>query len=299
MEMKEFLTITEFSKLSGIEKSTLRYWDEIGLFSPMHRDNTTKYRYYTPEQIILVNFITVMSDLEIPLKTISDVANSRTPQKVVSMIEDQEMRLDMEMRKLRQRYSVIHTRRELINYGMKVEDGYMAVDAMHIEDEEAEGDVDVEREIKEVWVDIDKVAVLNRSERSFVMGPRNKWVPGNSFYEYFMTFCDMAEELRVNLSFPIGGYHDDMDSFMKGPGEPDYFFSLDPTGNRRREAGRYLCGFSKGYYGDFGDLPQRLAAYAKENKLTLHGPVYTLYLIDEVCLDETDQYLAQICVAVM
>ena len=70
--MKDFLSTQEFSKLSGIATSTLRYWDDIGLFSPRKRNPENNCRYYTPDQMIAVKFITVLSDLKIPLKIISD-----------------------------------------------------------------------------------------------------------------------------------------------------------------------------------------------------------------------------------
>jgi effector-binding domain-containing protein len=47
-----------------------------------------------------------------------------------------------------------------------------------------------------------------------------------------------------------------------------------------------------------GDLPERMNAYAEENALTVSGPVYTLYLHDEICIKDPSQYLVQICVAV-
>jgi effector-binding domain-containing protein len=60
----------------------------------------------------------------------------------------------------------------------------------------------------------------------------------------------------------------------------------------------YLCGFTRGYYGDFGDLPERMTAYAEENSLTISGPVYTVYLHDEICANSTSNYLAEVCVPV-
>ncbi len=88
--MKDLLTVNEFSQLSGIEKSTLRYWDEIGLFSPAKRDSDNNYRYYSPEQLIAVHFITVFSELNIPLKTISAVEKARTPETVFEFLKQQE-----------------------------------------------------------------------------------------------------------------------------------------------------------------------------------------------------------------
>ena len=290
MDMKDMLTIKEFSKLSGIEQTTLRYWDDIGLFSPAKRNPENNYRYYSPEQIISVNFITVLSDLNIPLKTISELEKTRTPDTIISLIEQQELKLDMEMKKIREQYSIMHTRLELINYGRRLINGFYLVDGVRAPAGEQSD--------KSVWVDTNEISVLRREAKNIILGPRNNWKPGEPFYEYFMNFCNSATDLRLNLSLPIGAMHDSMESFLAAPGEPDYFFSVDPTGNRVREAGKYLVGFSQGNYGDFGDLAERLSAYAKENKLKPRGPVYTMYLFDEVSTKESNQYLAQICVAV-
>jgi len=288
--MKEYLSIKEFSKLSGIEQTTLRYWDDIGLFSPAKRNPENNYRYYSPEQIITVNFVTVLSELNIPLKTIGEMESGRTPERIVGLIEQQEKQLDVEMRRLRDCFSIIHTRRELINYGTRLKEGFRVVDGIRV-DRNSTSD-------KGTWVNSKSVAVLRRDGRSYILGPRNEWKTGEPFYEYFMKFCDAAEDMRINLSFPIGGYHESMSSFLEAPGEPDYFISLDPAGNRKFEAGKYLIGFYHGYYGMFGDLPERMAAYAKDHSLNLVGPVYTVYLLDEVCMPESSQYLAQISVAI-
>ena len=288
--MKEFLTIKEFSKLSGIEQTTLRYWDDIGLFSPTKRDPENNYRYYTAEQIVAVNFIKVLSEINIPLKTISGLEQERTPEAILELIDRQEKGLDMEMRRLRECYSIMHARRELINYGVRLNQGFRVVDSERI---------DTDKNSKEgEWVDTTAISILYREEKVLILGPRNNWETNEPFYECFMKFCNMALDLRINLSFPIGGYHEDLESFVKSPGQPDRFFSLDPTGNRKREAGKYVTGFSRGYYGDLDDVSKRLGAYIKDHSLKVQGPVYTIYLLDEICTAEPGQYLAQIGVAV-
>ena len=288
--MKEFLSVKEFSKFTGIEQTTLRYWDDIGLFSPAKRDPDNNYRYYSPEQIIAVNFITVLSELNVPLKTIGEMEKGRTPASIVRLIEQQERLLDMEMRRLRECYSIIHTRLELINYGARLVEGFNVADGVRIDEGAPERDG--------IWVDETRIGILEREERMFILGPATEFKEGESFYEPFMKFCDSADELRMNLSFPIGGYHVGFDAFMKGPGKPDHFFSLDPTGNRKREAGRYLIGFTRGYYGEFGNLHERMAAYMREHSLTVTGPVFSLYLHDEICLKDPTQYLVQVSVAI-
>ena len=289
--MKGFLSVKEFSKMSGIEQTTLRYWDDIGLFSPAKRDPENNYRYYTPDQIITVNFITVLSSLNIPLKVIGETESSRNPEKIMRLIEQREKQIDMELRKLRESYSIIHKRWEMIKYGTRVLSGYQAVDGIRLD----EGDTAKNA----VDVDAGKVAVLDRDASAYILGPRNNWENvTEGFFEPFMNFCGEADNLRVNLNFPIGGIHDDWSRFMGAPGRPDHFFSTDPTGNKQRVAGEYLVGFGYGYYGEFGDLPERMNAFAEENKLILSGPVYAMYLHDEISTKDISNYLSQVCVAV-
>lgn len=284
--MKDFLSIKEFSETSGVEQTTLRYWDDIGLFSPTKRDPENNYRYYTPEQIIAVNFITVLSNLNISLKTIGELDSERTPEKIVKLIEQQEKLLDTEMRRLRERYSIIHRRRELIYSGIKIIQGFHIADGFEVSADETESE----------YVDLTKIFIMHRDEAAIMLGPRNIFTPGDTIHEPYADFCRQAETLRINLSFPIGGFYEDMESFLKAPTQPDYFFSTDPTGNLRRTAGQYLMGFTRGDYGDLGNLPERMAAYAEENSVSLVGPVYSMYLHDEICMKDPSQYLMQICV---
>jgi len=265
-KVKDFYSVQEFSKMTGVEASTLRYWDDIGVFSPVRRDPENNYRYYSLAQIIAVNFVSVLSDLNFPLKKISELREERDPENFMKLLEKKEIELDMELRALRQRSSIIHARRELINYGLKVDDT--------------------------------QIAVLHRDDKPVILWPRNEYQEGDTFMEPLAAFVNQAEGQRINLDFPVGGYWDSMESFRNAPSRPDCFFSIDPTGTHIRKAGEYLIGFTRGYYAEMGNLPERMASYAKENKLTISGPLYVMYLHDEICTRDPSQYLAQAGIAV-
>ncbi|MCL2699702.1 MAG: hypothetical protein FWE68_05265, partial [Defluviitaleaceae bacterium] len=119
-----------------------------------------------------------------------------------------------------------------------------------------------------------------------------------AFYDEFVRFCKSANDYRINLRFPIGGYHDDMTEFLRAPNRPDKFFSLDPMGNSTRPKGKSLQGYKLGYYGEFGDLPQKMEAYAAENGLVCKGPVFVVYLLDEVSIIDPGKYLSRVAVQV-
>ena len=264
--MEDFLSIQEFSKLSGVESSTLRYWDEIGIFTPLMRNSENNYRYYSTAQLLALNFVTTLSELEFPLKTIANLREERDPEKLLELLEKQERQMDMEMRKLRHRYSIIHARRELINTGIKVDEGDILVRELDSED--------------------------------MILWPRNVYRGGDTFVQPLAAFVSQAGEQHINLSFPVGGYYDTLQDFIDEPGRPNHFISIDPTGTHSRKPGEYLVGYARGYYGNMGDLPERMAAHAQENSYNISGPLYLIYLYDEFSTKDTDQYLAQACVAI-
>jgi DNA-binding transcriptional MerR regulator/effector-binding domain-containing protein len=287
--MKDYLSIREFSKMTGIEHSTLRYWDKIGLFSPALRDADNNYRYYSPEQIIAVKFITVLSSLNLSLKSISAMGNDRTPESVVNLLIQQEKLINLEIRRLVVCSSVITTRLTAISYGSKLLRSHRLTGNS--------SELNGSNEKQNAGVDTG-VLLLEREEEAFVLGPPTEFKEGESFYEPFLRFCKQAKDLRINLSYPIGGYHKNMASFLNAPAKPENFLSLEPSGSYTRPAGQYLVGFTRGYYGSLGDLPAKMADFASENSLTPTGPVYTIYLHDETCLKDPAQYLSQACVAV-
>jgi len=264
--LKDFYTVQEFSRLSGVEASTLRYWDDIGLFTPLKRNPDNNYRYYTLTQILALNFVTTLSELEIPLKTIAELREDRTPEQLMLLLEKLEHKLDMEMRQLRMRYSIIHARRELINLGMKINE--------------------------------ETVSVAHKDEKALILWPRNEYKEGDTFVEPLASYVQHAYKQHINLSFPVGGYYDNMESFIKNPSKPDRFFTLDPIGLYTYKAGEYLIGYARGEYGELGDLPERMAAYAKEHSISVSGPVFIMYLNNEICTKDPSLYLAQCSVQV-
>jgi len=266
MNDKTLLSIKEFAKYTGVKQSTLRFYDEIGLLSPAERGEENNYRYYRPNQSMTVSFINVLIELGVSLAEIKDISGARTPERVIDLLSRQEVILDQRLRELHAAYSIIHTFRKNIQIGLLAADG------------------EIRRE--------------NLDGAHFILGPVNSFDAGEAFYEPFMNFCDKAADFRINLKYPIGGYHYDMDSFSLSPSRPDKFYSADPTGNCTRGQGEYLVGYTRGYYGQLKDIPQKMATYAKERGLVCVGPVYTEYPLDEISVSEPDRYMARVFVSV-
>ena len=265
MNESTLLSIRDFSRFTGVTQSTLRYYDEIGLLPPTARGENN-YRYYVPFQIITLSFINVLIDLGVPLATIKEMCKERTPEGIISLLARQETELDNKLNALRTAYSIIHTYRDHIQTALDHNDKDICIEEL--------------------------------DEARLVLGPPTGFKEGESFYNCFMDFCNLSSDYRINLRYPIGAYHDDMKEFKLAPGRPQKFYSLDPLGNYIRKKGRYLAGYCRGYYGEFGDLAERMAAFAEENGLVFQGPVFVVYLLDEISVVDPDQYLSKAIVGV-
>ena len=66
--MKNYFTISEFAKLRDININSLRYYEKLGLLKPAIVDENNGYRYYSAEQVSLLNKIILCIQLGIPLK---------------------------------------------------------------------------------------------------------------------------------------------------------------------------------------------------------------------------------------
>jgi hypothetical protein len=143
-----------------------------------------------------------------------------------------------------------------------------------------------------------EISVSEMPEKRLILGDETDFSGSTEFYGEFIRFCNAPHEPKFNPSYPIGGYWSSMAAFLDEPSRPMRFFSLDPKGYERRTAGLYLNGYTRGYYGQTNDLPERMAVYAKKNGLVFTGAVYNTYLFDEISISDPQQYLLQVSASV-
>lgn len=262
---EDLLTINEFSKIVSIPSSQLRYYDEIGILLPTKRGDNN-YRYYSPRQITIAKMIKVLQQLDIPLDEIKVLGEKRTPDLTRKLLRKHKTALACEISVMQEIHSILNMYHEFIREGMNV--------------------------------DIDEIEVSDMQEMKIILGEPTSFIKDDGFYNEFQRFRSMTHDSKMNLFYPVGGYFDSMKSFTKNPSRPDRFFSISPRGQARKESGLYLIGHTRGYYGVTNDLPKRMMDYAKKHKLEFEGPVYNLYLIDEMSTPNDDEYLLQVSVQI-
>lgn len=68
------LTIGQMARSQGVSTKTLRHYDSIGLFSPTLNGQDNGYRYYRPEQIVMLGRIVWLKQLGMALDEIKTLA---------------------------------------------------------------------------------------------------------------------------------------------------------------------------------------------------------------------------------
>jgi len=265
---KDYLTIKEFSEFSGISVSTLQKYDRMGVLHPSMRGsgNQNGYRYYAPTQVTSAKMIRVLAEMDVPLETIKELMEDRTPEKLLKLLRKNKNIAVTGMRFYSEVHSVIDTFVGLLH------DGISATES--------------------------EIALVEMPTMQIILGGENNYTGTVGFMREYTRFCSSKHEPKLNTSFPIGGYWDSMEAFLFEPSRPSRFFSLDPKGHDQKAAGVYLVGYTRGYYGETNGLPEKIAAYAEANGLEFSGPLYNLYLLDEISITDPSQYLLQVSVLV-
>lgn len=76
METKNLLSIGEVSKLLDVHIKSLRYYDDIGVLKPYYVNPNNHYRYYSYQQLSVLEAIKACIELDIPLKEFAKFTNS-------------------------------------------------------------------------------------------------------------------------------------------------------------------------------------------------------------------------------
>lgn len=127
MLLNRRFTIGEMAKMHNIAESTLRYYDEKGIFHPSIIDPQTNYRYYTIDQFSLLDTIKFLRQLNIPLKEIKKYIDERNPSYALNLLEKQQEMMLKKQREIRYALAKMEHRIYLIREATKVKAKKMVI----------------------------------------------------------------------------------------------------------------------------------------------------------------------------
>ena len=99
--------IGEFSRIARVSARLLRFYDETGLFTPVHTEPQSGYRYYSVDQLGQLNRILVLKELGFDLTQVRTMIDAKLSVEEVRHLffkrrEDAEKILTIDSQRLRQ-----------------------------------------------------------------------------------------------------------------------------------------------------------------------------------------------------
>ncbi|WP_232513484.1 MerR family transcriptional regulator [Bacillus paralicheniformis] len=112
--------VGEVARLFKLPASTLRYYDEIGLFKPKYTDPETSYRYYGVEQFQVLDTIIFLRKNGFSLKDIQHQLDKRTPETTMDILKKKLEEVRMEICRLQRSVARIENKISTIEEGIKL-----------------------------------------------------------------------------------------------------------------------------------------------------------------------------------
>ncbi len=260
MKQQSHMPIRDFSRLTGIRKENLRFYDQIGLLSPeLRADNG--YRYYAWRQIESALLISDLRALGVGIEEIKRYSTQRSPQKMLRLFADQDDRIQAEIERLRVIQELMQIRTN------------MAIMAM----EHHENDLFLEKKEK---------------EPIFLTPP---FEAGVSEEEGVLQAYDYAIEQGVNPSYPFGGIV--AQKSLKSDAAPPIFqcyFKTRKKHNAYKPAGLYAVAYGRCELGQSGALYSCLLSFLQKKGRRIAGDAYEEYPLDELAVHEGEPYVVRI-----
>ena len=260
------LTVSQFAKLHNVNKRTLHYYDEIGIFSPDYKGDNG-YRYYDYMQGVDFEYIKMLKELNMGLDEIKRYIDNPNEEDFKEIAEVKIKEIDQEIRTLNRRREVLEDKLNKLN---KCDDLRKKNSVKVIECEEQKffytpfkfEDDDLKQlisHIKDVWT-VDEYC---KGIGSFISVDK---IQRGEFEEYDGLFIEMLDDI-------------DSDNMIIKP------------------KGKYICAYHMGDWDTLPDFYGEIVKYAEENNLTLVGYSFEIGMNDFAISDMKD-YITQIMIRV-
>ncbi len=259
------LTIGQFAALHGINKKTLMWYDEIGLFRPAAINPENGYRCYNYHQSPILETILLLRELDVSIDEIRSFMQNRSAENMKRLLEEKITDLDHSMMHLQAvRKTLCGHHRDMVTL--------LTMDLTEISLVEKE-----ERCL--VTVDIDKNTSFEE-EVELITAETAKYRLGRLHDASYGSMISVA-------SLQSGSFDEYSRLFMEIP------FLKQKSGVHIQPAGTYLRAFHKGEWSGISSRYREILDFVRRQGLTIYGYSYEKG-INETVIDHIADYIVQI-----
>ncbi|WP_313526123.1 MerR family transcriptional regulator [Anaerotignum sp.] len=259
-------TAGQFAKLHNINKRTLHYYDEIGLFSPLQKGENG-YRYYTYLQSPTLEMILAFRELGMSIEVISDYMKNPSVFTLSQLIDTKTQEIDEKIRQLKEIRNLFMKKKDMLQLSQKLD--LSTIEIVEYPEEY----LLLSRSITGTY-DLEDYAVL--------LEHMNELQPHRLFNKSYGSMIAVENVMEDNME----DYYCFFTKVETCKNKSDYF--LKPKGS-------YIRTFFKGSWDDLPLAYERIKAFAEEKGLSLHGYAFEEG-INEMAISSMDEYVTQITI---
>lgn len=261
MDIKQnLISIGNFSKLTGIDRKTLIYYDNIDVLKPEYiADNG--YRYYSLPQMDTACLVMTLRELNVSLDEIKTCIISRTPESMLTVLNKQRQVLQEKINSLQNTMATLDYHSKLI------------------------------ADYKDVSTDLIEVKYIDEEPVYFSEKYNEK---NKSIIEIITGFYFKCRQECIGPGYTVGCCISKKNLLNQVFDIPKKLYYKDPLAKDRKPAGLYVIGYDRGHYGESAPLYKKLFNYIKEHNLEIRGDSYEEHLLNELCISDSSQYLIRI-----
>jgi DNA-binding transcriptional MerR regulator len=263
-----FFTVSGFAKFARTTKNTLIHYAEIGLLSPVLRNEENGYRYYSIGQLADLNMIRTLQALGMPLAEIKTLKDRRTPELAEEVFTQLLDTIGEKIAEWVRAQKLLFTLRKAIHAAKNVDENAITIQFLPPE--------------------------------AIVLGDLNDYSRGKNDYSALVCFYDAISQKfpDLDLNYPVWAVFSE-ERIKRGDWVwPDRYYFYNPEGHDRRPAALYATGYTRCGYGQSDALYKRMLDFIDKNGFEICGNAYEEYPLNEVCVADDTNYLMRVMIAV-
>jgi len=266
----KYITTGEFAKLCKVNKQTLIYYDQIGLLSPMLK-NEKGYRYYSINQIELFYVIDILKDLGMSLKEIQHYVQNKSPERFLALMYQEKDEIVKKRQEIEMKEKIIETKIALMEEAAKL--------------------------------DFQQITLEELPEASLYLSRNIENITDEEFIEVVSDFINELNISHFDTGYPIGSITR-REQIIKGEfSNYSYLYIEQPTPKAgypyfHAVKGLFLIGYHIGDEKTIDKTYKRLFTEMDRLNLDLGEYVFEEYIYDTVVKNHKEHYVTKIMIEV-
>ena len=261
---EKYFTTGEFARICNVPKHVLFHYDEIGLFKPsIVKEN--QYRYYSHHQYDTFTIITILKSIGMSLNDIKIYLETRTPQLLIDLLNDQEKVLDQKMKELKRAKDFIKTIRSTTSHALQIQ-------------------------VNDIYLQYFDEEYILCSDDIHHKNNKSFEAYNDEYVRFYNNLLDTMDKVGTILS---------IDELCKQNYNTFQCLYTRVRKNNHRnirimKAGYYIVAYHQGDYQTISEAYQRALSYARKHHIILGENAYEEYVLSDIAVQDENKFITTI-----